>query len=112
MPALRISRVTSDASAPRRASDCDSFVRRAGRSASMKRRALKPSDLATLSRTVGEYPVAVRRVNRGGRPKADGSPREARPTTLKPETLEKLQAQGRERRLLYLLAVFTGLRRG
>lgn len=76
-----------------------------------KRRALKSSDLATLIRTAAGYPVAVRRVNRGGRRKADGSPREA-VAKLKAETLAKLTEQGRGRRLMYLLAVFTGLRRG
>ncbi|MBY0456526.1 MAG: site-specific integrase [Gemmataceae bacterium] len=80
--------------------------------ASRRRRALKLADLRTLIRTAGAYPVESRKVNRGGRPKSDGTPREASATKLKPETLAKLEEQGRERRLMYLLATFTGLRRG
>ena len=80
--------------------------------AARKRRALKTADLLTLIRTAGVYPVESRKVNRGGRPKSDGSPRAASATKLKPETLAKLEEQGRERRMMYLLATFTGLRRG
>ena len=78
-----------------------------------KRRALKATDLATLIRTAAEYPIESRRRGRGGRPKSDGSPPAAsRPAKLGDETREHLLAQGRERRMMYLLAVFTGLRRG
>lgn len=80
--------------------------------AARKRRALKAADLRALIRTAGAYPVESRKVNRGGRPKGDGSPRAASVTKLNPETLAKLEGQGRERRLMYLLATFTGLRRG
>jgi integrase len=77
-----------------------------------KRRALKGSDIRALIRVAAAYPIESRRVNRGGRPKADGMKAVAKPSNLKPETLEQLRQQGRERRLMYLLAVFTGLRRG
>jgi integrase len=77
-----------------------------------KRRALKPSDLRVLIRTAGEYPVESRKVNLGGRPKKDGSRPDSKPTTFKEETLTKLHEQGQERQMIYLLATFTGLRRG
>ncbi|MBP3954360.1 site-specific integrase [Gemmata sp. G18] len=80
--------------------------------AARKRRALKTADLRTLIRTAGSYPVESRKLNRGGRPKSDGSPRAASTTKMKPETVAKLEEQGRERRMMYLLATFTGLRRG
>jgi integrase len=76
-----------------------------------KRRALSASELATLIRAAATYPVESRKVNRGGRSQPDGAPREAE-ANLKPETVLKLNEQGRQRRLMYLLAVFTGLRRG
>lgn len=77
-----------------------------------KRRALKPSDLRTLIRTAGEYPIESRKLNRGGRPKRDGSRPDNKPANLKAETLTTLKQQGQERRMIYLLALFTGLRRG
>ena len=77
-----------------------------------KRRALKPVDLRTLIQTAAIYPVESRKVNRGGRPKRDGTRSDPKLANLRPETQNQLQAQGRERRLLYLLALFTGLRRG
>lgn len=79
--------------------------------AARTRRALKSSELKALIRAAGEYPLASRKVNRGGRPKQDGTPRESA-AKLKPETIATLEAKGRERRMMYLLATFTGLRRG
>ncbi|OWK34933.1 tyrosine-type recombinase/integrase [Fimbriiglobus ruber] len=77
-----------------------------------KRRALKPADLRKLIGVAAEYPVSARQINRGGRPRKDGSRPAAGTVKFNPETLDQLQSQGRERRLMYLLAVFTGLRRG
>jgi integrase len=77
-----------------------------------KRRALKASDLRTLIHTAGRYPIESRKVNRGGRPKKDGSRQEGNAANLKEESLAKFKGQGQERRLIYLLATFTGLRRG
>lgn len=77
-----------------------------------KRRALKASEIRTLIRTAAEYPLESRKWNRGGRTTQNGSRPAPQLSKIKPQTLETFRAKGRERRLMYLLAVFTGLRRG
>lgn len=77
-----------------------------------RRRALRPRELKQLIRAATNFPLESRKYNRGGRPRKDGSRPDPRPATLTSETTAKLTAQGRERRLMYQLAIFTGLRRG
>lgn len=77
-----------------------------------RRRALSPVKLRLLVRAAVNYPLASRRVNRGGRKKADGTRPEPKPAKFAGDTLDRLREKGQERRLLVLLALFTGLRRG
>lgn len=71
-----------------------------------ERRALTADEIATLLQAVRNYPVKSASINRGGRNA------KKKPAKLKPATLVRLQQRGRERALLYRLAVLTGLRRG
>ena len=78
-----------------------------------ERRALTPDELKKLFVATHEYTVSCHLVHRGGRPRKDGTPAQPRkPVQLTPETMARLDHQGRGRRLMYLLATFTGLRRG
>jgi integrase len=73
-----------------------------------ERRALRPSEIRLLLAAVKEYPLKAASTNAGGRSKKR-TPRPAKPS---PETVAKLVHRGRERLLLYRLALTTGLRRG
>jgi integrase len=74
-----------------------------------KRQALKPTQVKRLLEAVAAYPVAMASVNKGGR-NAKINP-VTRPAKLSDETIELLKQRGRERRLLYRIALLTGLRR-
>ncbi|MBA4068044.1 MAG: hypothetical protein C0501_30940 [Isosphaera sp.] len=90
-------------------------VRRAvarGEGEKRRRRALRPAELRRLVQAAHDYPVRAVAVNTGGRPRRDGTKPPPRPVTLKPEVLAELTRRGRERRLMYRLAILTGLRRG
>ena len=76
-----------------------------------KRRGLKVDELRRLLMAAREQPLRDARVGRGGRRRPDGTRREARPAQLKPGTVAGLERRGRERELLYRLAIYTGLRR-
>jgi integrase len=73
------------------------------------RRALKPIQVKRLLEAVAEYPLAVASQNKGGRD-AKINP-VTRPAKLSDETIDVLKQRGRERRLLYRIALLTGLRR-
>jgi len=73
-----------------------------------ERRALRPSEIRRLLAAVREYPVKVASTYTGGRSKK----RTPRPAKLSPKTVAKLEHRGRERLILYRLALTTGLRRG
>lgn len=85
-------------------------VKTAKKGEKRERRALTGDEIARLLDAVKDYPVKSASVNTGGR-NAKKKPA-ARPAKLKPATLAKLQQRGRERWLMYRLAVLTGLRRG
>lgn len=85
-------------------------VRPAKKGKRRERRAMTADEIARLLQAVQEYPVRSASVNRGGR-SAKKKPAE-RPAKLKPATIARLQLRGRERWLMYRLAVLTGLRRG
>ncbi|MFO0852411.1 MAG: tyrosine-type recombinase/integrase [Gemmataceae bacterium] len=90
-------------------------VRRAkpkGEAERRRRRAMRVSELRTLVQAAYDYPVKAATMNTGGRPRRDGSKAEPRPSKLSTDTLAALMLRGRERRLLYRLAILTGLRRG
>lgn len=74
-----------------------------------KRWAMNADQIQRLLVAVREYPVKAASVNKGGR-FAKQRPAE-RQAKLKPETLAKLEHRGRERWLMYRLALYTGLRR-
>lgn len=76
-----------------------------------KRRALSLGELQRLLAAAREQPLNDARVGRGGRWRGDGTRKDARPAWLKPATVAKLETRGRERGLLYRLAIYTGLRR-
>ena len=63
-----------------------------------------------LLEAVRAYPVAMASTNRGGRNAKENPAKH--PAKLKPAYVAKLQRRGRERWLIYRLAVLTGLRRG
>lgn len=78
-----------------------------------RRRAMRVKELRSLLAAVERFPLWAANTNKGGRPRADGTP--ARPRNaveLTPETVAKLTRQGRERRLVYRTALLTGLRGG
>lgn len=77
-----------------------------------KRRAMKVGELRRLAQAAQDYPTQAVSVNKGGRPRNDGTRPPPRAVTLSPDVLEKLTRRGHERRLLYRLALLTGLRRG
>ncbi|OAI45932.1 hypothetical protein AYO44_12300 [Planctomycetaceae bacterium SCGC AG-212-F19] len=85
-------------------------VRPAKKGKRRERRALPAEDIAKLLQAVRDYPVQSASVNRGGR-NAKKSP-QARPCKLRPETATRLRHRGRDRWLMYRLAVLCGLRRG
>lgn len=74
------------------------------------RRALAVEEVQTLLLAVRDYPLKSASVNTGGR-NAKKNPT-ARPAKLSPAYVARLERRGRERWLLYRLAVLTGLRRG
>jgi integrase len=76
-----------------------------------KRRGLQVDELRRLLVVAREQPLKDARIGRGGRPRRDGKRKEARPAELKPKTIAKLERRGRERELLYRIAIYTGLRR-
>ncbi|MBX9580576.1 MAG: site-specific integrase [Gemmataceae bacterium] len=77
------------------------------------RRRYRLAELPLLLDAVERYPLVSRTVNRGGRPKADGSPAQPRkPVDLSDGYRAELERLGRERRLIYRTALLTGLRRG
>jgi integrase len=77
------------------------------------KRPLSVAELARLLDAAERYPTVAVSTNTGGRPRKDGTPaRPRRPVTLSEGTAERLTLRGRERRLLYRLALCTGLRRG
>jgi integrase len=80
------------------------------RFAKRQRRALTAEEAKQLLDTVRRRPLEAARRNRGGR--GGKKPRVENPADLSPETVAKLKRRGRERRLLYRLALTTGLRRG
>jgi len=86
------------------------------RSDEKPRRVRRPYTLAELQRLMRaacEYPVAVRGVNKGGRPRKDGKPAQLRnPPQLTEEYRDQLTRDGKERELVYRLLLSTGLRRG
>ncbi|MBA4067989.1 MAG: hypothetical protein C0501_30655 [Isosphaera sp.] len=86
-------------------------VRRAATKGERRRRWLRPEDLRLLVRAARDHPVGSAAVNTGGRPRADGTRPPPRPAALTPEALAELASRGRERWLLYRLAILTGLRR-
>lgn len=73
------------------------------------RRGLKLSEIRCLLEAAEKYPLVSSQTNKGGRG-AKKKP-QVRPAKLKPKTVEMLQRRGRERRLLYRIALLTGLRR-
>jgi integrase len=75
-----------------------------------KRRALAVEEVRRLLAAAEERPLASARVNKGGRG-AQGRPGGV-PAKPKAATEARLRRAGRERRLLYRLALLTGLRRG
>ena len=76
------------------------------------KRPLSVAELAQLLSAAERYPTVAVSVNTGGRPRKDGSPaRPRRPVTLSEATAQRLTVRGRERRLLYRVALCTGLRR-
>lgn len=76
-----------------------------------KRRAITADELRRLVIVAQEQPVKDGSVGAGGRRAKDGTRKQARPARLKPATIAKLELRGRERRLLYRIAIHTGLRR-
>ena len=74
-----------------------------------QRRALTAEEIQRLLIAVREYPVRMASVNTGGKNAKN------RPAThvakLKPETRKKLERRGRERWLIYRIAILTCLRR-
>jgi integrase len=84
-------------------------VRLAKKGKRRKRRALSADEIYALLQVVKDYPVSSASVNRGGR-NAKKKPVE-RPAKLKPQTIARLRERGRERWLMYRLAVLTALRR-
>ncbi|MBX9624051.1 MAG: site-specific integrase [Gemmataceae bacterium] len=77
------------------------------------KRPLSVAEMGRLLDAAERYPTVAVSVNTGGRPRKDGSPaRPRRPVTLSEDTAKRLTLRGRERRLLYRLALLTGLRRG
>jgi integrase len=77
-----------------------------------RRRSLKPKELRSLLSAVSTYPFASRAVNKGGRPRKDGTRPAPAPAKLSDATRADLALQGRERVLWYRVALLTGLRRG
>ena len=78
-----------------------------------KRRALTVEELHRLLAVAKEQPLKDAHHSRGGRPRKDGTPvRASRPAQLSPATIAAKTLEGRERHLMYQLAVYTGLRRG
>jgi integrase len=84
-------------------------VRVAKKGKERQRRALNAEEIQALLQAALDYPLRSASVNRGGR-NAKKKPAE-RPAKLKPATVARLQQRGRERWLMYRLAVLTGLRR-
>jgi integrase len=85
-------------------------VKTAKKGKKRERRALNADEIQRLLVAVREYPLKAASVNRGGRnAKKNPVPRQAK---LKPAYVARLQQRGRERWLMYRLAVLTGLRRG
>ena len=76
-----------------------------------RRRALSAEELKRLLVAAREQPLKDARVGRGGRRAANGTRKAAQPARLKPETVAKLERLGRERELIYRVAIYTGLRR-
>jgi integrase len=73
-----------------------------------RRRALTREEAVKLLAAVRARPLAEAQVNKGGRkPKPGG-----RPCNLKPATRARLERLGRERWLIYRVALLTALRRG
>lgn len=83
-------------------------VRRVKKGEKRQRRAMTAAELQLLLQTVKDFPVTT--ALKGGRPsKATGT---RKVPTLKPAYLATLQHRGRERHLIYRVAILTGLRRG
>lgn len=82
-------------------------VRTVKKDAKRERRALNALEIAKLFQTVKDYPLTC---SKGGR-KPKTKPVVERPVTLKPAYVAMLTHRGRERSLIYRLAVLTGLRR-
>jgi integrase len=77
-----------------------------------RRRALRPAELRRVIRAAEAFPLQARLNGKGGRPRKDGTKAPCKPANLTSETVAALCFQGRERRLWYILSIFTGLRRG
>ena len=82
------------------------------RKAARTRAAYTPSMLRRLVAAARDYPLTARSVNRGGRPRADGSRPTVSPSKLTPEAVAKFTRQGADRSLMYRLLIATGLRLG
>jgi integrase len=76
-----------------------------------RRRALTADELRRLLAAARDEPLRAAAAGRGGRRRKDGGRAAARPARLRPETVTALERRGRERELLYHLAIYTGLRR-
>jgi integrase len=76
-----------------------------------KRRSISAEEIQRLLTAAREQPLKDASVGAGGRKAKDGTRKQARPARLKPTTIVKLERRGRERQLLYRLAICTGLRR-
>jgi integrase len=70
-----------------------------------RRRALKADELRRLIDAAARRPLAMKRVRRQGPRKGESS------VNLRETTVKRLEDAGRQRALLYKVAVFTGLRR-
>ncbi len=77
-----------------------------------RRAAYTPAQLRSLVQAALTYPVAAQSINRGGRPRADGTRPASSPATLSLETVATLSRLGDERALMYRVLIATGLRRG
>lgn len=77
-----------------------------------RRRALTPRDLVRLLDAVESYPIQSHAINKGGRPRKDGTRPGPSIASLSPERVAALTQTGRERRLMVRVALLTGLRRG
>jgi integrase len=73
-------------------------------------RALTADDLARLLTAAAARPLAAAKVNRGGR-NARQQPGRTHAADLTPDTVARLEGEGRERALLYKVAALTGYRR-